>query len=142
MDERDAGEWIPMAEAAARLGTTADAIRKRISRGGIEGRKDKSGRWFVRMPGEGEEPPASTATVRAYVGRLEEENRWLRSRLDAALDDARSAHERADTLTASLLRALAPPPDMDGGQPSEGPDTRPDTRPTTPRRSLWSWLHR
>jgi hypothetical protein len=41
---------VPLREAAERLGTSVDAIRKRIRRGSLEAHKDDSGRWYVVLP--------------------------------------------------------------------------------------------
>ena len=42
----DGGVWLPLAEAARRLGVTPDAIRKRIPAGRARARK-RGGRWLV-----------------------------------------------------------------------------------------------
>jgi hypothetical protein len=44
------GRWLTVDEAAARRGTTVDAIRGLIRRGRIESRKDNEGRVRVRLP--------------------------------------------------------------------------------------------
>lgn len=45
------GQWLPIAEAARRLGITTDAIRKRISSGAMRGRRDDGTRyWLVWLP--------------------------------------------------------------------------------------------
>jgi hypothetical protein len=43
----DAGEWVRVADAAARLRTTATAIRSRIQRGTLRTRRDNHRRLFV-----------------------------------------------------------------------------------------------
>jgi len=44
-------DGIPIAEAAARLGLSAEAVRKRLQRGTLHGYKDDDGGWFV-LPGD------------------------------------------------------------------------------------------
>jgi hypothetical protein len=41
-------EWLTLAEAARRLNTSVDALRKQIKRGRREGRRDNHGQWLVR----------------------------------------------------------------------------------------------
>ena len=45
-----------LAEAAIRLGTTPDAVRKRIKRGTFQGYKADDGRWLARLNGTGHGP--------------------------------------------------------------------------------------
>lgn len=76
-------------EAAAALGVTENAIRKRIRRGSIEARKDGE-RWVVTVA-EREDP--STADVPGHgqvdvglerlIDELERENEFLRGQIDA-----------------------------------------------------------
>lgn len=44
-------DGIPIAEASARLGLSAEAVRKRLQRGTLHGYKDDDGGWFV-LPGD------------------------------------------------------------------------------------------
>src|SRR3954447_6074127 len=44
--------WLPLAEAAVRLGTTVDAMRHRIRLEQVRARKDNHGRWTVLVDGE------------------------------------------------------------------------------------------
>ncbi|MDP9473851.1 MAG: hypothetical protein M3Q71_24855, partial [Chloroflexota bacterium] len=47
-DGSDAG-WTDLAAAAARLGISPDATRKRLERGTLRGEK-RAGRWLVWLP--------------------------------------------------------------------------------------------
>jgi len=47
-------DGIPIAEAAARLGLSAEAVRKRLQRGTLQGYKDDDGGWFMLLDGLGE----------------------------------------------------------------------------------------
>jgi hypothetical protein len=49
------GVWLPLGEAARRLGVTPDAIRKRIPAGTARARK-RGGRWLVWVEATGLEP--------------------------------------------------------------------------------------
>ena len=45
----DNSEWMPVAQAARRLGVTRQAIQNRIKRGRIEHRQDNRGNPMVRI---------------------------------------------------------------------------------------------
>jgi hypothetical protein len=108
--------------AAERLGLTTDAVRMRLKRGTLAGRKVE-GRWVVLVPRvngdptrtEREELPPETATQRPtqregehanasreLIDRLLSENTYLRATLDAEIE----ARRRADHLVAGLMERL------------------------------------
>tara|TARA_R110000782_G_scaffold78253_2_gene154768 strand:- start:635 stop:1129 length:495 start_codon:yes stop_codon:yes gene_type:complete len=45
--------FVPLRQAAKQLETTPDALRKRLQRGRIQGKKDSSGKWLVDVGHEG-----------------------------------------------------------------------------------------
>jgi hypothetical protein len=45
------GPWLSLAEASERSGVHVDALRARLRRGRLEGRKGNAGQWLVRLPG-------------------------------------------------------------------------------------------
>jgi hypothetical protein len=114
--------------AAQRLGTTIEAIRKRIGRGQLDSRKGNSGRTEVLVPTESAQSPPDDPTsfnvdpdtVRRVAG-LEEEVSGLRAEVDhwrgkaeeVGLDAARAAGElvaeqrRNAELVATLTAVLA-----------------------------------
>jgi len=49
-------ETVDSHQASKRLGITEDAIRKRITRGTLEGYKE-DGRWWVQIPDNGQRQP-------------------------------------------------------------------------------------
>src|SRR4051794_21749109 len=55
--ESDAGP-VPIQDAAVRLGTSPEAIRKRLARGSLRGEKH-AGRWVVWLPQDEADSPAS-----------------------------------------------------------------------------------
>jgi len=67
-------ERVTVHEAAKRLGTTPDAVRSRLRRGKLEGRKDGD-TWFVLLPGDSQrqsgdsqdDSPSSCETVSSTV---------------------------------------------------------------------------
>jgi hypothetical protein len=60
-----AAEWMPIAEAAVRLGVSQDAIRRRLKAGQLEGKRElmpQGFRWLVLLDGDGGgEPGAEVA---------------------------------------------------------------------------------
>ena len=59
--QQDGHELVDIAEAAQRLGTTPAAIRKRLERGRLRGRK-VGGRWFVVLSSKQDRPSAKEDT--------------------------------------------------------------------------------
>jgi hypothetical protein len=115
-------DGVPIAEAAARLGLSQEAARKRIQRGTLQG--VKHGReWFVVLPaGDGSERPDASETVRTAAGQasghedgtttavlqaqvesLTREN----ERLAAALERSQDSLQRSQQGEAELRRLLA-----------------------------------
>jgi hypothetical protein len=108
--------------AAERLGLTSDAVRMRLKRGTLAGRKVE-GRWVVLVPRANDDPTGTereesrpeTATqrpthregehpnaTRELIDRLLSENAYLRATLDAEIE----ARRRADHLVAGLMERL------------------------------------
>lgn len=91
-----APEWLPLAEAAARMGLTVDALRHRIRAREIEARKGNDGKWQVlalRTP-PASEPPALRERVASLEAELAEA-RAKADRLAAELVEARVEGARA-----------------------------------------------
>ena len=138
MEDGQPEVWLPLAEAASRLGTTVDALRHRIRLEQVRARKDNHGRWTVLVDGElsasgtldhdqpsanGQlapgQPPASgpladeRATARLLL-ELEEAReageRWRLAAEEARLEAAslRARLEERDRLEAALAEARRP----------------------------------
>lgn len=62
----ETGEYLPLAEAAQRLGIAYDTARKRLKAGALQGER-RNGRWYVLIPGpeshpeSGPEPKPNTS---------------------------------------------------------------------------------
>jgi hypothetical protein len=88
-----AGHWLRLSEAAARLGTTVDAVRSRIRRGSLESRRGNDGWIKVMVPTVelDQSPPrpdgADPGRVQATT-RQDEGDDWLREDRDEALAEA------------------------------------------------------
>jgi|SRR5215207_1509645 len=138
---------VTVAEAAAALGISQDAVRKRIARGTIPHERDAEGRVYVYLsPSEtvhktdqdtrGDD---ATKTVQdAYIRSLEDQIAFLRQQL-----------ERRDAILLNLterIPQLEAPSDTPGGpepatdeQQGRGPtpDTPGPQEAAQPRRSWW-----
>jgi hypothetical protein len=120
----DAGEWVRVSDAAARLRTTATAIRSRIQRGTLRSRHDNHRRILVFVTtdehrrvtdeftgetpmhrGADRKPVGDTAAVRIAV--LQAELRHTVEQRDQARDQAAVATARAQDLDARLREAAA-----------------------------------
>ncbi len=69
-----AGKWHDLDKAADMIGISSDAVRKRITRGTLEGKKE-SGRWKVFIE---DNRPDETGQL---VKQLQSENEFLRQQL-------------------------------------------------------------
>ena len=108
------GRWLDVKEAAAALGISSDAVRKRVARGTIASRKEPDGSVRVRLDGkdgrrDGDQPDGWTEAGR---GRRDGEElvEELRDRvrfLERQVEEERESRRRADTIIAQLTQANA-----------------------------------
>jgi hypothetical protein len=126
-------ERVSVAEAAAWLGVTEDAVRKRIHRGKIGYEQDPDGRYWVypteddtRQTARQTRPRESVQSesgvliseLRAQIGRLEDQ-------LDRANEQLEQANERDRENRRLLAAALERiPPQLEApSEPPESPET-------------------
>ncbi len=112
MSHRPDAPWTPLDEAAARLGISPDAARKRLERGTLAGEK-RDGRWYVQvntpdaMSGQpAGQPDAMSDTARELVDQLKSENTFLREQLDHSRRELSSERERSDVLHQLALHRI------------------------------------
>src|SRR5690242_21936544 len=116
----DAGAWLPIAEAARRLGITEKAIRNRLRRGTLEWRPaGNHGREvLITADMEPEDEGPGTLELQVRVARLEErlavaerERDLYRTLLERERDGSRDREARMETMfrdrEAKLEAALA-----------------------------------
>ena len=161
-DRQDAAPaGATVAEAAARLGVTPDAIRRRLHRGTLAGAKTAEGEWRIwfpdAAPGEPpgprqdtartrqDAPPAETEALRAHVDDLRADVAYLRDQLDQRSRELAAERERADILHREALARIpallagdvagqdAPTPTPPLGSPTMFPARKPPAE----RRPWW-----
>ncbi|HEY1335858.1 MAG TPA: hypothetical protein VGF59_00045 [Bryobacteraceae bacterium] len=155
------GQWLAYADAAARLGVSAEAVRKRAQRGTLPSNR-RDGRTYVWVAsadragvradasGTNDRPQAGAGRMRADassgspVAALESEVAYLRQLLDAEVE----ARRRADLLNAALLERLpklaageaaAEPPVTQNKGPGRAESSPP---PSDVSESIWARLRR
>ncbi len=81
-----AGEWHNLDKAADKIGISSDAVRKRIERGTLEGKKE-SGRWKVYIedsrPDNSGQIPDTVQALQAHIESLKRENARQQRTIDA-----------------------------------------------------------
>jgi hypothetical protein len=138
-------DGVPIAEAARRLGTNVDAVRKRIRRGSLTAHK-QGDRWLVVLPTgqdaaelglDSNQDPARTANLerelehtRALLTEVRGERDFLRQQVADAAEERRR-------LQASLLAAqLSTPPSLPAPSEPAAVDVTPMQDVPTPERSV------
>jgi excisionase family DNA binding protein len=125
---RDDGqdERMTVAEAAEALGTSKEAVRKRIARGTLRSEKGPDGTVYVYVPyASGTPSGTASGTEGEDRDHLYQEMRDRISYLERQVEEEREARRRADTLLARLmdrLPELEPPPEP-RGSPRGSPET-------------------
>jgi chromosome segregation ATPase len=96
------GEWLPVAEAARRLGLTDAGVRHRLRRGQLEQRRGNAGGLEVFVRGELAADADRQAELEALLAGQQEQLRHLRRELRHARAIGRERSERIKLLTGWL----------------------------------------
>ncbi len=102
--DRGADERLSLRQAAARLGVSESAIRKRVERGTLRSDKGPDGRRYVyldTMADEGADPSA-TPESDALTSELRDRLRYVEGQLEAE----RRAHAEARRIIAGLVERI------------------------------------
>lgn len=137
---------VNVQEAAEYLGTSVEALRKRIARGSLDSEREKDGRVYVWIdtPDGGrsfDQTVSSVDSHQAIIRAKDETIELLRRELDIWQEESR----RKDHLLAALTARI---PELEpareaASEPPEAPVTasedagKDDTPPDTERRSWW-----
>jgi len=162
---------VPVAEAAARLGLSEHAVRKRIQRGTLPAEKDETGRWLILLdvedvsetgeaavqdgvedggldPSKKQPNGSEIVAYQELITSLRSEVDFLRSELTARTEELR----RKDHIIAGFIERLpelpataddAPRARQDGLGAAQGPRPTADAPPSR-LRAWWRriwWLH-
>jgi hypothetical protein len=117
---QDAGqdERMTVADAAATLGVSKEAVRKRISRGTLRSDKDPDGTVRVHIPPSGTASGTASATGAGDRDLLYQEQRERIAYLERQVEEEREARRRADTLLARLMDRV---PELEAASDTESP---------------------
>jgi excisionase family DNA binding protein len=126
-------ERLTVAEAAVLLGTSKEAVRKRIARGTLRSDKDSDGTVRVYIPASPTASPPDSPQARvegsALVGELRDRIRFLEEQLRREQD----AHSEARRLVAALIQRVpeleAPQEPPGAPETTSGPPDREDVPP-------------
>src|SRR5215218_5455332 len=140
-----ARQRLDLKEAAERLGTSVDAVRKRVQRGSLDSEKGEDGRVYVWLD-TGQTQPEVEGT--ALIEELRDEVRYLREQLDAEREARTDERRRHDTLMAQLMQGIpelgAPREQPEAPREAEEQQGRSESPPDAPgaqegaqRRSWW-----
>jgi hypothetical protein len=141
-----ADERMTLRQAAARLGVSESAIRKRVERGTLRSDKGPDGRRYVYLDSVADSvadtgaDTSATPERDALISEMHAHNETLREQLEAE----RQAHAEARRLLAAALEripALEPPPEAPESpdtpsEPAPGSRTPPEPQ-TAPERVRW-----
>jgi hypothetical protein len=142
---------VSVHEAARLLGTTVDAIRKRVQRDTIAYEKDADGRVWILLDTDRPRHDTGQDTTGqrqdALLSAKDETIGELRARiasLERSLEEERQARRRADTIMAQLTSRIPELPAASSPEAAESPVTaseEPGSGPPVPggaeRRSWW-----
>jgi hypothetical protein len=146
-------ERVSVPQAADHLGTTVDAIRKRVQRGTIPHEKDAAGRvWILLDTGRPRQDTIQDTTGQRQDGEsgpLISEMRGRIEDLREQLEAERQAHAEARRLLMAALERI--PPQLEA--PSEArespetpsgasPNTQASPEPETPTEAARPWWRR
>src|SRR3954468_25014806 len=114
-NERVAGQWLDVKQAAEELGISSDAVRKRVARGTLHSSKDEDGSVKVWLDSvadrlDDDQPPGWTEAGQRLDDRLDDllaaKDEALRDLRDQ-LEHMRRESERKDAIIMQMAQANA-----------------------------------
>ena len=121
-------ERVSVPQAADHLGTTVDALRKRVQRGTIPHERDRDGRvWILLDTGRprqdtGQDTGRSQSEPGALISEMRERLAFLEHELEVRSEEIR----RRDTIIMNMteaMKALNPPASEAPSEARESPET-------------------
>jgi len=133
---------LTVADAAALLGVSQDAIRKRVARNSIEHEKSDDGRIFVFLdPSETREAADQDASKTAF-DIMEEQVEYLRRQLEVWQEEARRKDHIIAALTERIPELEAPRSQGDENGPLTSSWAEEKVEEATPDEQKRSWWRR
>jgi predicted ArsR family transcriptional regulator len=125
---QDAGqdERMTVADAAATLGISKEAVRKRITRKTLRSDRDADGTVYVYVPPSGTPSGTASATGAGDRDLLYQEQRERIAYLERQVEEEREARRRADTLLARLMDRV---PELEAPSDTDSPSSKAAVRP-------------
>lgn len=136
--------WLPIREAAEKLGVSQDTVKRRLRSGQLPGRQEATGsgagfRWLVELPDDPEQPSHGATVGAGEVAALRELVSVLGGQLEARTREVSELHVLLERQTR-LLAAGVPEPASPASPASEsGPEGTEGTEQATDTRG---WLDR
>src|SRR5829696_2139516 len=111
---------VTIKEAAARLGVTEAAIRKRIQRGSLDKEMGQDGRVYVSLDlSQDKSHPESQVESEALVESLQDQIAFLRTQLDVRAEEIQRRDVIISQLTQANAALAARVPELEAPQTSE-----------------------
>jgi BMFP domain-containing protein YqiC len=111
---------VTIKEAAARLGVTEAAIRKRIQRGSLDKEMGEDGRVYVYLDlSQDKSHPESQVDSGALVESLQDQVAFLRSQLDVRAEEIQRRDVIISQLTQANAALAARVPELEAAETSE-----------------------
>lgn len=136
---------LPLAEAAARLNMTPEALRMRWRRKKVKGRRDDQNRIWIEVS-EAEQPtgqrpnsPNNTSEQGGIVDVLKAQVADLQHRLDAAdraQEQMRQLLLQSQMQVTDMTKRLPGPP---AEEPAPDAPKAETVEPESPKRGFWPW---
>ena len=128
-------ERVDIEEAARRLNTTTDALRKKLRRGTLTGEK-VDGHWYVWLNGHATAGRASASEIAIYermIDTLQREVDFLRQELQQEQEARTEESRRRDIIIAQLTEQMRSLPEVVAGEcPAQTMSSVPDGPERTP----------
>lgn len=131
-----AGRWVDLQTAAAILGTSTEAVRKRATRGTLESekREDAQGvsRVYVRVDSgrtEGGREPQGETPQAELVASLQDQVEYLRGQLDIRTEELRRKDHIIAALTDRIPELEAPREQPESTQQAQDNAQEPEQEP-------------
>lgn len=135
------GQWMDVHEAAESLGISAEAVRKRVQRGSMEGKRDRDKLyvWLDDGPTQSRQAPSAPDIIEVLRTQVDDLREQLRAEREANRENRRllaAALERIPEIESSEQTQEADPQ-------APGGDADPEYREPASSgksRSWWRWI--